>query len=126
VNYGLRNVNGRLQLAPLEHSFRSFSHFSSIDGPAKMDNSRDYQLRQTADALYQLAELVERSGLDAGFIGRMLADASQRVSLDLSVESRGELFELQSSQATAAQFAAGLRPQADVLEAQACPAGPTR
>ncbi len=84
-----------------------------------MYNSRDYHLRQTAFALYQLADAVEHSGLDAGDIGQMLCTAHQQSSLELTPEARRELFELQSSRATAAQFAAGLRRQADFLQAKA-------
>jgi len=84
-----------------------------------MHISRNYHLRQTALALYQLAAAVECSGLDAGSIGRMLRDIHEQTSLELSAEARRELMELQSSRTTAAQFAAGLRRQADFLQAEA-------
>lgn len=84
-----------------------------------MHISRDYHLRQTAFALYQLADAVEHCGLDAGDIGKMLCDAQEQSSLKLTAEARRELLELQRSRTSAAQFAVGLRRQADFLQAEA-------
>jgi len=81
--------------------------------------SRAFELHENAAILCQLADFVEQSGLSAGEVGAMLADAFGESPNPLGREAQQDLHALSGSATGAEEFARGLRKQADILLQQA-------
>ncbi len=83
--------------------------------------SRVYELQEAATILCQLADFVERSGLSAGEIGALLADAYRQSPAPLGLDAQQDLRTLTRSATSAADFAGGLRKEAELLLQKANP-----
>lgn len=77
-----------------------------------MDVDHSFQLRQTADTLEQLADLVEHCGMSAADVGDIIWNTYKHSHLELSADARHDLMQLRRSGSDTTQFAAGLRRQA--------------
>ena len=72
-------------------------------------------LREAADDLFQLADLIEQTKLSASDVGFLLADSFRRSPVEQPADIRRSVIEMCSSNVDPATLAAGLRQQAEEL-----------
>ena len=80
-----------------------------------MVSNNNEELRQAADRISRLADLVEMTGLNASDVGQLLLTSFRQSPVEHSGKTRGDVLEMTDSAADSATFVIGLRLQADSL-----------